>query len=141
MKRLAYISAASTDLELADLEAILDSAVRRNTEASITGVLLYNGMNFLQILEGAPSDVAQIYSAIIADRRHSGVVTILDEPADERIFPEWSMQLAIVPSSIGKLPTGMSLSKNFLENLPTAVPDHIRLFLTGFNSMSQIRQG
>ncbi len=138
MKRLAYISAASPDLELADMEAILDSAIRRNGERDVTGVLLFNGLNFLQILEGDASTVADIYSRIIADKRHSGVVTILDEPADKRIFPNWSMQLAIVPASVGTLPAGMQLSKNFLEGLPPAVPDHIRLFLTGFNSMSRL---
>lgn len=140
MKRLAYISAASPDVELADLEAILTSAVNRNGEMDVTGVLLFNGLNFLQILEGSASQVAQIYSLIIADKRHSGVVTILDEEADERIFPDWSMQLAIVPASVGSLPAGMQLSVNFLEGLPPAVPDHIRLFLTGFNSMSRLER-
>ncbi len=140
MKRLAYISAASPDVELADLEAILTSAVHRNGEMDVTGVLLFNGLNFLQILEGSPSQVAQIYSLIIADKRHSGVVTILDEEADERIFPNWSMQLAIVPAAVGSLPAGMQLSRNFLEGLPPAVPDHIRLFLTGFNSMSRLER-
>lgn len=139
MKRLAYISAASPDLEITDMEAILNAAVRRNEELGVTGVLLFNGLNFLQILEGAPEAVAQVYSLIIADRRHSGVVTILDEQTEEQIFPDWSMQLAIVPSNAGSLPTGMSVSTDFLKGLPATLPDHIRLFLTGFNSMSQVR--
>ncbi len=140
MKRLAYISAASPDLELADLEAILETAIRRNTDQKVTGILLFNGLNFLQVLEGEPQDVTAIYTAIIADQRHSGVVTILDEPADNRIFADWSMQLAVVPSTTGTLPAGMTLTKDFLAGLPADLPDHIRLFLTGFNSMSQLRQ-
>lgn len=140
MKRLAYISAASPTLDLPDLEAILATAIRRNREAEITGVLLYNGLNFLQVLEGDPAAIATIYSAIIADRRHSGVVTVLDEPVEERIFPGWSMQLAIVPSAVGALPEGMNLSTDFLRGLPPAVPDHIRSILSGFNSMSQVRR-
>ncbi len=139
MKRLAYISAASPSLEMSDIQAILNSAKRRNTERDVTGLLLFNGLNFMQFLEGKPQDVIQIYTAIIADQRHSGVVTILDEQVEARNFPDWSMQLAIVPAAVDTLSPDMKLTTDFLQTLPPSTPDSIRALLTGFNSMSQIR--
>ncbi len=139
MRRLIYISAASTDVEADDLAAILQSAKVRNHELSVTGSLLYNGLNFLQVLEGDKSDVANVYMRIIADRRHSGVVTILDEEAEGRAFPDWSMQLSVVPSTSGSLPNGLKAAPDFMSAMPSDLPANVRTLLSSFNSMSAIR--
>ncbi|HNJ76842.1 MAG TPA: BLUF domain-containing protein [Azospira sp.] len=61
---LIYVSTAQGELDDVDLDRIMDSSVRRNTAARITGMLLYAGGNFMQVLEGEEADVdATMYVA------------------------------------------------------------------------------
>ncbi|MEW4449349.1 BLUF domain-containing protein [Qipengyuania sp. JC766] len=91
MIRIAYISTAEA-LEEANVDAILQSAMRRNAHVGITGFLLYNGRNFLQVLEGASEDLNALMRRIGSDPRHSGIVKIDDARVEDRTFPDWAMK-------------------------------------------------
>lgn len=91
MHQFVYVSSAVrafTDAQLADL---LEVSRRHNVACNVTGLLLYVGGNFIQLLEGSQGDVAAIYERIEADTRHRGLITLLDAEADKREFPDWSM--------------------------------------------------
>ena len=60
MYRLAYVSTCRTRLSAEDMQDVLESAIRNNQEAGVSGTLLFNGMNFLQILEGPEAEVEKI---------------------------------------------------------------------------------
>ena len=64
MIQLIYLSdlAGRDESVLAD---ILASAVRHNTASGITGMLLYAGGNFLQVIEGEEDAVHETYKRII----------------------------------------------------------------------------
>lgn len=96
--RLVYVSAARPGLSEQDLEAILNTSQSNNDERRITGYLVHNGPAFMQLLEGPPDEVGEIYRRIAADARHAGVVRILAEPAGQRVFPHWSMNYFRVDS-------------------------------------------
>ena len=88
---LVYASSAVrlfTPEELTDLLAV--SRVN-NARAGITGMLLYKGGNFLQVLEGDEQPVEALHAKILRDPRHKGVITLLRGPLEERAFPGWSM--------------------------------------------------
>ena len=89
--RLIYISAASAVLSGQELATLLAAARRHNAARGITGVLVSCGIEFFQVLEGAPQDVLPLYQRICADPRHNSVVTVLQERVTERIFAGWSM--------------------------------------------------
>lgn len=127
MFRLVYFSTAKLDLKPQDLTDILDTATRINAERSITGVLLYNGLNFLQLLEGSRTDVETVFSRIMIDRRHSNIVTVLTEPASARLFPDWSMMLKRLPA----IADGPSMKAGELGDvLEHTLPEHLeRIFL------------
>ena len=57
----------------------------------ITGMLLYNDGNFMQVLEGEEEGVRDLFGKITRDPRHRGIITLLQEHQRERQFPEWSM--------------------------------------------------
>ena len=57
MKRLIYISTAIDTIQESDIDDIVATAQRVNEVQSLTGVLLFNGLNFLQLLEGPQSNV------------------------------------------------------------------------------------
>ena len=90
MRQYIYISTAP-DLTRDDVDAILQSCQRNNAERGITGLLLYNGRNFLQLLEGEESDLLWVMGRIGADPRHSGISKLEDLEASERACPDWLM--------------------------------------------------
>lgn len=87
--QLIYVS----DLvgEEAQLGSILESAVRHNQADDITGMLLYSGGNFLQVLEGSANQVKTTYDRICNDSRHRNCLVLIEQDIPERQFGQWSM--------------------------------------------------
>lgn len=88
--QLIYVSDLTTPDE-GQLGPILESAVRHNREDGITGMLLYSGGNFLQVLEGEKAQVRATYERICADPRHRNITLLTEEDVAERQFANWSM--------------------------------------------------
>jgi hypothetical protein len=74
-----------------ELAAIMASAARNNRKNQVTGMLLYAGGNFMQVIEGAPATVRDTYARIAQDTRHRNLLLMLEEPVEQRHFSEWSM--------------------------------------------------
>jgi hypothetical protein len=91
VRQLVYLSDATPGFTPADLKKILDAARLNNREASVTGLLLVEGGQFLQALEGEPSDVAAIFERIRSDPRHHGIAIQADREVSSREFGNWSM--------------------------------------------------
>jgi hypothetical protein len=89
--RIVYVSTARPGLAEEDIEAILNASQSNNEERYVSGYLVHNGVNFMQLIEGPRAEVDEIYRRILADPRHTGAVRILAEWCRERAFPEWSM--------------------------------------------------
>jgi hypothetical protein len=88
---LVYVSSACGDLDDAELDHILASAVRRNSQQQVTGILLYVGGNFMQVLEGEATAVDEVFAHIERDPRHTNIIVLEREPIPERSFGRWSM--------------------------------------------------
>ena len=88
---LVYVSSAKRPFTRADLLALLAQSRARNAAAGLTGMLLYNGGNFMQVLEGPEEAVNALYAKIGRDPRHSGLMTLLRGPLAARQFADWSM--------------------------------------------------
>ena len=114
MKQLIYVSSAVSAMSEEELEALLDKARARNASRDLTGVLLYAGGNFIQVLEGDEQDVDEVFANILGDSRHEGCIVVRDEPIASRRFPDWSMgyrkytdaETAAVPGYLDYLSTG-----------------------------------
>lgn len=91
---LIYTSAASRPLSTGELEALLHDARDSNERLGVTGMLLYTGQTFFQVLEGSEPVVDALYSRIRHDERHHRAVAIVREPIAQRAFGEWSMGYA-----------------------------------------------
>ena len=89
--QLTYISTAREGVDAQACRAILEEARPRNTERGVTGLLLYNGKRFVQVLEGREEDVRDIYAMIEDDPRHHGLVIVGEEYVPEREFEQWAM--------------------------------------------------
>ncbi|MEQ8435481.1 MAG: BLUF domain-containing protein [Oceanicaulis sp.] len=74
-----------------DIDAILDTARRRNAEMNVTGVLIIDRGRFLQVLEGAREVVSGLLLRIAADPRHGDMRLADFTEASERRYHTWSM--------------------------------------------------
>jgi len=88
---LVYSSSAAHRFDDGQLAELLTVSRSRNSARDITGMLLYRRGEFVQILEGARSDVESLMATISRDPRHRDIRVLLEEPLHERRFAEWTM--------------------------------------------------
>jgi hypothetical protein len=91
MIALVYVSSAVTLMSRHALVELLTVSRRNNQRDGVSGLLLYRGGNFMQLLEGDEAQVRATHARIERDPRHRGVMTILQQPVSERLFDDWSM--------------------------------------------------
>lgn len=91
MLSVTYVSVADPLISDQDIAAILVSARRNNIRDQLTGALVYNGHNFLQLLEGPDEQVDACLDAIRTDPRHSGMIEVRRRHILARDFGEWAM--------------------------------------------------
>lgn len=91
MIQLCYISTARPQVGWHSVDEILDVSRRNNRRAGVTGLLLFNGKRFLQLLEGPTGQVEATFARIMSDPRHFAVVKLSQRTIDEREFGDWDM--------------------------------------------------
>ena len=104
MHHIIYLSWATEPFSDEQLQALLQQARRHNTEADITGILVYGNGCFLQVLEGEEPAVRQLYEHIKLDGRHRNVAAYADKAVTQRAFAGWSMAFeAATPQQFDEL--------------------------------------
>ena len=119
LKSLTYTSLASLDLDAGDLDAILAKARELNALDGITGLLVFNGTRFLQIIEGSHHAINDLVERLRRDPRHSGFEVRDERDIDERMFGDWSMELVRVSTD------RMEARETVSRSLPAAVPQTV----------------
>lgn len=94
--QLIYRSQRAYQLSSDDVTDILKTARRHNSDKQITGFLLYDGLDFVQLLEGPVSVVDSLYTNIKADPRHKNLQLLSRQAGQERACSDWSMAYAFV---------------------------------------------
>ena len=120
---LTYTSLARLDLQSSDLENIHRSARELNSLDGITGLLVFNGTHFLQIIEGSHDAIEDLLERLRRDPRHTGLEVRDERKVRARSFPDWSMELVRVNASYFKA------RDTIADRLPDTVPEAIRLRL------------
>ncbi|MEM6932805.1 MAG: BLUF domain-containing protein [Pseudomonadota bacterium] len=92
LSRLVYYSERNPSVSL-DMRSLMKACHRNNAASNLTGILHYNGRQFLQVLEGGRAEVSAIYHRIAADPRHFNIILMGCYDARERLFPNWAMGL------------------------------------------------
>ena len=91
MIAVVYVSSATEPLSQQALVDLLTVSRRNNQREGLSGLLLYRGGNFMQLLEGDEAQVWSTHARIMRDARHRGVITILQQSITSRLFDDWSM--------------------------------------------------
>ena len=85
---MSYAPFLFTDEQLSEL---LVKSRRNNETRGISGLSLYSDGNILQVLEREKETVVSMYGHIGEDRRHSGILLMMEGETEIRNFPDYSM--------------------------------------------------
>ena len=120
LKTLTYTSRARLDLAEADVAAIHQTARHLNALDGISGLLLFDGSRFLQIVEGTEEAVDNLVGRLRMDPRHSAFEVRDERYVERRSFPDWSMELVRVSAGFA------NARDEVAAILPAAVPEPVR---------------
>ena len=81
-------------MQRGELEDMLLGSRKRNLANGITGLLVYEGGAFAQVLEGPPEKVDQLLRNIRSDARHIRYEQLSAGPIEARYFGGWAMDWA-----------------------------------------------
>jgi hypothetical protein len=128
--QLLYASIPSenhiTSQSLADF---LPTAIVKNKENDITGLLISSPSFYVQLIEGKREKINQLYNNISKDQRHSGIILLRYSEIREKEFSDWSMSHT----------TEQELLDSFVSSV--VLPEKIALnTLTGAKTMSAMRR-
>lgn len=90
---IIYRSHLSDDVPVKTLDNLATDANKINETFDVTGILLFDGTHFFQLLEGSDEAVKAIYARICADKRHHNLVELMYDYAPSRRFGNVGMEL------------------------------------------------
>ncbi len=113
LKQLVYRSKATAKFSEDDLLKITSDSIPFNRENNITGILLFDGEYFFQVLEGKSDVVHALYEHIKGDSRHTNIVKVTELVVHKRDFGEWLLRALTVNegSRCYWLPSDLTLNR------------------------------
>lgn len=93
LSTLIYRSRLKGDIDQASLQVIVRQAQTRNAQMRVSGILVFDGHQFLQVLEGPLHAVEALFGRISQDERHDFVVELMRDYAPRRHFENVGMAL------------------------------------------------
>ncbi len=127
MIQICYISTARPRVGWDMVDEILRTSRRNNARARVTGLLLFNGKRFLQLLEGAADPVEETFARIQKDDRHFAVVKLSERTIAEREFGGWDMAFERFPADRTRDAVGAKVSE-----LTAAASPSVRALFTSY---------
>ncbi len=124
LSTVVYRSRAVADMSPPQLQDLTRVAQARNGREAITGLMLYDGGQFFQWLEGPEDGVDRVMSSICHDPRHSNIEILNNQSASRRTFGDWHMKLA-TPGAANTWQDAIEPPREVVEGLrarPEAAP-------------------
>lgn len=94
LRHILYVSHLAPECNATVVPRILQTARRHNAAHGITGLLVFDGQMFCQLLEGPASEVAPLMDRIRQDTRHVRLQTLYEGEPAARHFEAFSMGYA-----------------------------------------------
>lgn len=95
-KAICYISTAISDLTELQFDELFGYIMKRNKSLGLTGVLIVQNNHFFQILEGDEGVIDDIYAKICKDKRHYGIIKLLEQKTTTPIFEDYDVGFTVV---------------------------------------------
>lgn len=93
LSTLIYRSQLAGSVSPEKLQALVERASVKNAAAEVTGILLYDGQHFFQVLEGSVENVHTVFQRISQDDRHFNLIELMRDYAPARRFGHAGMAL------------------------------------------------
>lgn len=90
---LLYRSQIHPGLQPACIHTLVEHASRKNNASHVTGILLFDGADFFQVLEGEENVINALFDRIRRDPRHGSVVLLSQDYSAYRRFQDIGMRL------------------------------------------------
>lgn len=91
LSQLLYVSTAREGLGFDEIVRILDTSRRKNERDELSGMLLFTGAHFLQVIEGRRGALEALYERLTQDPRHHDLRVLDLRRIDARRFGDWRM--------------------------------------------------
>jgi hypothetical protein len=129
LRNLLYVRTA-TPLADGALAAILASSQHNNVSREITGFLLFNQRNFLQLIEGPEASLMSLMNALGRDPRHQGIVQIFGGKIAVRACPDWRMRHIPIAERTN------TRAARLRDELPPDLPGQVKDLAINFASLN-----
>ena len=96
LSQLVYRSRATHKMSEPDIDKIVTDSEPFNQANDVTGLLLFDGEFFFQVLEGKGDVIHGLFEHIKTDPRHTNVVKVLDSACAKRDFGKWNLRTLIL---------------------------------------------
>lgn len=136
LTHLAYVSRATDPVGANELARISAQAAANNPGLGVTGLLMHSSGRFIQLLEGPPGAVGELYDRIEADPRHTDVQCVLYKPTTDRLFADWSMGVIDLDEHRERFDASelWEMLNTTQEMSPDARAEHLYTLLSSFNA-------
>lgn len=94
--RITYLSTVMGDPKTLNIEELTKQCQQNNRLHGVSGILLWSGRSFFQVIEGKQRVLEGLMENIEADARHDDVLILERRPIDYFLFTEWSMKVCSV---------------------------------------------
>lgn len=117
-----YSSVLSSSCDMTCVPDIIKTARSFNEKHCISGMLIFDGVHFVQYLEGPKAWLLPLLDRIAVDPRHTNFLPHYQRECKERMFKNWSIAYSYVDDAnalagfIGL--TGDSAFEKFREIMP-----------------------
>lgn len=91
MHEIIYSSIATKKFSDAELTDLLNVSRLKNEQLGLTGMLIYGGGTFVQLIEGGIEAARELYEFVQKDPRHTQIEVSHQQKISERSFSAWSM--------------------------------------------------
>lgn len=91
MYEIIYSSVATKKFSDAELTDLLSISKLKNEQLGLTGMLVYGGGTFVQLIEGGIEAARKLYHSICMDPRHMQMKVSHQQKIIARSFSGWSM--------------------------------------------------
>lgn len=99
LRAVGYISQATLPWDRTAFESMVEKAAAFNVQAGVTGVLFFDGLRYLQHLEGPEDGLSVAYQRIRASEEHTEVMELARGTVGRRLLPYWSMRWLLADPS------------------------------------------
>lgn len=83
-----------------DMHDILDHSRTYNRLHDITGALLTDGDMFFHVIEGVPAALGTLFSKVMRDSRHDGIVVLQHTVVHVRLFDPWPLAFLRISTAL-----------------------------------------